>query len=130
APRVQPEIGTPPLSTGVRPRAASQRTWWPLAPESALVKVSGAVSAYVPPSRLTTMSPCIDGARSRIFLCAWVIEHGVRSAHVVAPPLGETCSVVTRAAEAGVTTTVNATSAPARAALNDLDTIVAMSFRW
>jgi hypothetical protein len=94
-------------------------------PESAAVNVSGAPSAYVPPSRLTTMSPRMDGASSRTFFRACAIEQGERSVHVP-PPLGETCSVVTRAAEAGLTTSVNATSAPARAALNDLDTIVAL----
>src|SRR4051794_1538529 len=99
--RIHPVTRWPPDSTGRAPGAACHDTVWPLVPESAVVKVSGAARVYVPVPSCTTMSPVIEGAAARTAACAWAIEQGWAAVQAVPDPVGDTERVVMTAAAAG-----------------------------
>src|SRR5436309_11322525 len=103
-PFVQPVIGIPPLISGRAPLAALQITRCPLPPESRASRVSGWVNGYVPPARLTTMSPVMlwSSPRTRSRAC-WRVRTGwpAEVPGLASLPEGETYTVVCTAACAG-----------------------------
>src|SRR5437667_4679398 len=110
-PFVQPVIGIPPLTSGRAPAAAVQITRCPPVPESRASSLSGWVSWYVPPARLTTMSPVIAVFSVRTTSCARGRVRTGRLAEVpglASSPDGDTNTVACTAACAGY-----ATSTPA-----------------
>src|SRR5437763_8723913 len=113
---VQPVTCCPPDRIGFCPACACQLTVWPLVPESAAPRVSGADSRYVPPARATTISPLMFESIASTDDLACVREHGVAELQALPLPVGETNRVLMVAASAVAGAVTAAVRARPRAA--------------